>query len=410
MYQVSYLKKTRTFYNKFIIAQKRSNVNIKIEALSDTLIHTIQFDKLGLRTLVTGTEYAKFEPHLMNFNEWHQSIEKIDKEVKEVEIFAQDDKFIMNGENIPSEKRPCNNISWKNFMTINAEALNNAICINSVCANNGKLNCNKKIFFCLNNEKLKIINTNDIILHESCIFNVNTEKEFIFAINNEYSSYIKKWLIFVNNYCMDLTVSQFKNFLRFQGKTENIIYEMILPIEISEENDKIYHSLNKLINKQWIGRKVELDDSDMYQVAVEETIATILASNKKVPKRVIKKELEDFTKNPDKIDAFKKLDTKTIDVKFLSLSKSVGDENIYILRTLYQNYISSISEFDYLIYYLNTKANALIFGHNDDMFSFKTLFMLRKPKIAIVEISDEDLEKLEEDSIEIYDEEIFEPT
>ena len=69
--------------------------------------------------------------------------------------------------------------------------------------------------------------------------------------------------------------------------------------------------------------------------------------------------------------------------------------------------MSAISDFDYEVYFLDTEAKALYFEHNDDFFSFKSLFMLRKPKEAILDISDEDIE-LEED-VQI-DFEFIEPT
>ena len=83
---------------------------------------------------------------------------------------------------------------------------------------------------------------------------------------------------------------------------------------------------------------------------------------------------------------------------------------MYILRTLYTNYISSISEFDYMIYFLDTNAKALLFGYKDEMFSFKTLFMLRKPREIVENISDEDIKLEEDEIIDNVDYDVFEPT
>lgn len=414
MYEVSQLNKVKTFYNKFINAPKRASIDLKVELLNNTLIHTIQFGKLGLRVLVSGNNSNNFKPLVVNYDKWYNSLNSITKGTKEVEISTIDGNLSINNQNIllsfPSKS---GKVDWKKLATLNSEAIDNAICINNVCNTNGKLSCNSKAFFSLEDNKLKIINTNDIILQESVIHEAEMEVEdFIFAINNDYVSNMKKWFICANKDSMNVTIYKYGSFIKFTYISyEDILYEMIVPIEYGVDITNIYNTLNTLINQKWIGIKVELDESDMYQVAVEESIAELINSGKKISKRTLKKELDEFTKNTNKIDAFKKLDTKTIDVPFLSLANSIGEKNVYILRTLYQNYISAISEFDYFVYYLNTKTKALIFGHSDEMFSFKTLFMLRKPKEIIAEISNEDLEDIEqEEFIETQEDDIFEPT
>lgn len=412
MYQLSKIKKAKTFYNKFITAQKRGNINIKVELLEDSLIHTIQFDKLGIRVLIKGdSQNLDFNPLNLNFDEWYQTIDLNQKNgVKETSIEIVNGHFSMGGERILSTPTKSGHVDWQELCSFNMEAFNNAFNINNVCANNGKLDCNNQIFFCLQDNMLKLLNTNEIILQESTILDVTLNSTLIFSIENSYTSNMKKYFLFANNNCMDISIFKFGNFIKFvcESDDENI-YEMIVPIKEDKNITNIYNSLNKLINNKWVGTKVELDENDMYQVAVEEAVNTLLTSGKKVSKKAIKTSLDIFTKSEDKVAAFKKLD-KSIDVPFLSLSNSLNEDNLYILRTLYTNYISSISEFDYIIYFLNTNAKTLLFGYKDEMFSFKTLFMLRKPREIVESISDEDIKLEEDEIIDNVDYDVFEPT
>lgn len=412
MYQLSKIKKAKTFYNKFITAQKRSSINIKVELLKDSLIHTIQFDKLGIRVLIKGdSQNLDFNPLNLNFDEWYQTIDLNQKNgVKETSIEIVNGHFSMGGERILSTPTKSGHVDWQELCSFNMEAFNNAFNINNVCANNGKLDCNNQIFFCLQDNMLKLLNTNEIILQESTILDVTLNSTLIFSIENSYTSNMKKYFLFANNNCMDISIFKFGNFIKFvcESDDENI-YEMIVPIKEDKNITNIYNSLNKLINNKWVGTKVELNENDMYQVAVEEAVNTLLTSGKKVSKKAIKTSLDTFTKSEDKVAAFKKLD-KSIDVPFLSLSNSLNEDNLYILRTLYTNYISSISEFDYIIYFLNTNAKTLLFGYKDEMFSFKTLFMLRKPREIVESISDEDIKLEEDEIIDNVDYDVFEPT
>lgn len=404
MFQLSNIKKARTFFNKFITSTKRNSTNIKVEVLNDIITHTIQFDKLGLRVLVEG-EGIDFTPVVCNFNDWYKNLD-LDKSVKELEVIYNNGLYF-NNNLIESQPSKSGNGNWISLCEIDAMVLNNAFYINAVAASNGKLKVNSQTFFRLGNESVKIINTNDIILQECVIPNVSCD-EFIFSINNEYIPILKKWIMFTNNLDF-VNIYRLGNFVKFVANNDNISYEIICPINIGESINKVYNCLTHIIDCQYTGCKVTLNEDDMFQKSVEESIAMLLNGTKKVARKKIKEEFDKFSKNPDKIDAYKKLD-KSIDVQYLNISSSVNDENIYILRTLYQSFISAINEFDYSIYYLNTKANALIFGFKDEMFSFKTIFMLRKPKEIIPEINNSDLEIDDSEEIIVAEEDTFEPT
>lgn len=412
MYQLSKIKKARTFYNKFITSNKRELTTIKVELLDDNLIHTIQFDKLGLRVLVKGdSQDLEFNPLVLNFDEWYKTIDINQKNgLKETSIEIVNDHISIGGERILSTQSKSGHVNWQKLCSFNMEAFNNAFTINNVSVSNGKLDCNNQIFFCLQDNILKILNTNEIILQESCVFDVDSNSTLIFSIENVYTSNMKKYFLFANNNCMNISIFKYGNFIKFvcESDDENI-YEMIVPIKEDTTIVNIYNSLNKLISHKWIGTKVELDENDMYQTSVEEAVNALFASGKKISKKAIKKSLEIFTQSEDKVDAFKKLD-KSIDVQFLNVSNSLKEDNLYILRSLYNNYISSINEFDYLVYFLNTNAKALLFGYKDEIFSFKTIFMLRKPKEIVSNILDEDNSLDEEEAIENVDYDVFEPT
>ena len=137
--------------------------------------------------------------------------------------------------------------------------------------------------------------------------------------------------------------------------------------------------------------------------------------NKKIQNpKLLKNELDKFTKNLDKHDAFKNLNKSLIELPYLSLSNSLQVDNLFINRIFYQNYISTIQDLPYAIYFLNTKAEALMFGSNDEEFRFKTLFMLRKPANPVAELTDEDLDEMENAKAEISlneeDDDTFVPT
>lgn len=404
MFSITNLKKARTFYNKFVTSVKRNSLDIKIESFNNKLIHTIQFGKLGIRVLIQG-DGNDFAPITCNFGDWYTKLD-VDKTIKEIEV-TYNNGLYFNGSFVNSMPSKSGNGSWIKLVEVDATVLNNSFYINAIVAGNGKLKVNSQTFFKFGHDGMKIINTNDIILQECVIPDIECE-ELILSIDNEYITNLKKWIMFANN--MDfVNIYRLGNFIKFVAINDNITYEIIIPINADDSIKKTYYCLTSIIDRQYMGNKVILDETDMFQKSVEESIAMLLNSGKKIPKKKLKDELDKFTKNPDKLDAYKKLD-KMIDVQYLNISNSIGDENIYILRTLYQNFISAISEFDYSIYYLNTKVNALMFGFRDEMFSFKTIFMLRKPKEVIPEINDVDLEVDESEEVIFVEDDTFEPT
>lgn len=411
MYTVANLKKVKTFYNKFVTNIKRTSTNIKVEGFNGNLIHTIAFGLSALKVTLSGQD-EDFAPLSMIYNDWYNAFDQF-KGVKETDISVSNNTFKLGNEYLSCEESNSNKFDWTTIANIQSEPFSYAILTNSVCAKQGKLLCNSYMYFCLKENTLNIINTNDIILQSSIVNDVEGD-DIVFAIPNEFISTLKKWVMLANDSDVitlsSCSVNNF-NFLNLSFEGENgIVYEMICPMVLGSEYDKTYNVLSKLINTQYMGKPVKLDENDMYQEMVNEAGHKLLTNGKKgVTKKSIKKILDDYNKESDKVAAFKMIDNKIFDVTYLNLSKSVGDDNVYILRTLYTDYTNATSEFDTLVYYLSSKANALLFGHKDDMFEFKTLFMLRKPKEAIITEIPDEVED-EEEIIVNNDDDTFEPT
>ena len=410
MYQVSQLRKIRSHLNKFVTQTKRDMTKLKVESDGTKIVHTLSFGLLGIRATVYGNG-DKISPVTVAFLDWYKGFDNIAKGDKEIEIGSINNQLFFNQERYISEEAKSGSATFANFATVDPTVVNNGFFINNVCAGNGKLSVNNKIYFCFENELLKIINTNDIMLHSSNILNVICQENCTFAISNEYSSKMKTWFSCMNN-AMKMNIAKTNTFVQFSCELDDVLYEMFVKMESDSSIEKTYHILDSLLNKKWRGVPVTLDMNEILQSTVEEAVAVLITSGKKVKKRELKKQLDAFTASTNKVKMLKTLD-KNIDISYLNISKSVEKENIYILRTLYQNYLTATNECKPTVYFLSTESEALMFGYQDDVFKFKTLFMLRKPKEAIAEISDEELENIvnsEEEVIEVSEEEVFEPT
>jgi hypothetical protein len=403
MYNIKLLKKCRTFFNgEFVKADKRGSTDMKIEVKDGTLIHTVSFGSVGLRVSIEGetveglndTSEKNIPALKMSYLDWFNIFNTFPKGGKYINISTDNDHLAFEAESIPfTPIKGCGEIPWHQIAVADSGLVNNAFCIASVSAGNGKTDFNNKAFFSIGDGKLKIINTNDIILQYSEIENVEGE-DFIFGIENANIQMMKKWFKSANS-IEDIFISMYGKFVRFMTKTDGILYEMIVPAIITDKVKDLCNCLDRIINAEWIGKKVELDEDDMYQVAVQETIAKLSVADKtkkkQIPKKTLNAELKKFTDNPNKIDAMKNLDKDIKEkVEYLSLANSIDVPNLYIQKMLYQNYMSAISEFDVSIYYLDTKqTHALMFGNSDDIFSFKTLFMLRLPKEEVQELPED---------------------
>ena len=414
MFQMSLFREVRKYYNKFLTNVKRATTSLKLEIIDDSLIHTIAFGNMAIKATVKGDNTTNFAPQSVNFGEWYTSLDAEEKDGT-VDVTSEETGIMLGKTLLSSVYANSGSSVWTPIAVLSTELFSNSIVINNTCAKKGMLKCNCNTFIKISNNKCYIINTNDVLTHGN-VFDADIG-EYLFGIPNEYMANLKKWLLFSNNESEDVELSICQmgvySFLKLEFASDGeIIYETIFPIEISDSCKKAFNFLHKVINNNtWGKTPIDFDESDMYEVCVKEGFSMLVESGKTFDKKTIKKQFDAFVKEKDKAVAFRKKDYKElkdkIDTTYLSVAKSIGEDNLYILRTLYTDFMSAISDFDYEVYFLDTEAKALYFEHEDDFFSFKSLFMLRKPKEAILDISDEDIELEEEIQIDF---EVFEPT
>lgn len=411
-------RKTKTFFNKFVAQAKRSKTDIKIKVSEREIVHSLDFDNLRISAVSNFNSVVTFKEMNVNMEEWYNEIGKIKKGQDEIQYLpVQSGQVILSLDSkvlkakIEEKQEP--NFVWKQICDVYVSmALVNAINITNTATSNGKLPVNSKVYFSIQNGELKILNTNDIILHQNIITSIDGEDR-IFAIDNSYISKLKTFIAFCNG-VGNITISICENMIRFCYKLKEFYAEFLCPFEEGSEVERVFRALERLMNTKWFGRKVTLDEEDMLQAGVEYQVAWLMQNKKIQNPKLLKAELDKFTNNSNKQDALKNMNKSLIDLPYLSLSKSLQIENLFINRILYQNYISMIQELPYSIYFLNTKAEALMFGSNDEELRFKTLFMLRKPAEPVAELTDEDLDEMENAKAEISlseeDDDTFVPT
>lgn len=412
-------KKVKTFFNKFVSQARRSKTDLKIKITEDKVIHSLDFDGLRISAVSKFDSISNFREMTLNLDKWFCEIGKIGKDVKEIQYLpVQTGKplITMNTQvlDVTINDKPDYTYIGQNICNIYVPmALINAINITNTVTTNGKLPVNTKVYFQIKDNEMKILNTNDIILHQNVIPDVDGENR-IFSIDNSYIAKLKQFLAF-NNGVGDISISVSENLIMFYYQTNEFEAQLTCPYEATNNTIKIFQALEKIMNTKWFGRPVTLDENDMLQAGIEAQVAWLFNTKKgKQNPKKWKEELDKFTNNPDKQDAFKKLDKNVVELPYLSLAKSINTENLFINRILYQNYVAMIQDLPYSVYFLSTKAEALMFGSNDEEFRFKTLFMLRKPAEPIAELTEEDLEKMEnakeEISLKEEDDDTFVPT
>ncbi len=414
-------KKVKTFFNKLVSQARRSKTDFKVKVLENQVIHSMDFDDLRISVVANFDSISNFKEMSMNFEKWFNAIGSIGKNTDEIQYLPiQTGKTMLtmdtNALDAVIVSQPEANYIWENICNVySSMALINAINITSSVTGNGKLPVNTKVFFQIKDNEMKVLNTNDVILHQNLISDVEGN-EMIFAIDNNYISKLKQFLAY-NNGINEVSISVCENMMMFYYyKANEFEVQLICPYESTDSTIKTFQALERIMNTKYFGRLVTLNEKDMFQSGVESQIAWLFQNKKSTTKlnpQMLKKELDKFTANPDKLDAYKKMD-KAIELPYLSVAKSVGVDNLYINRIMYQNYVNMIQDLPYSIYFLSTKAEALMFGSNDEELRFKTLFMLRKPADPIVELTDEDLEVMENTKAEISlseeDDDTFVPT
>lgn len=411
-------KKTKTFFNKFVSQARRSKTEVKVKVTEKQVVHSLDFENLRISAVADFDSVASFKEMSVNMDEWSSEIGKIKKGQDEIQYLpVQSGQTVLSLDakvlNAIIEDKTEPNFVWNRICDVYVSmALINAINITNTVTTNGKLPVNNRVYFSIQNGELKILNTNDVILHQNVIPSVDGDNR-IFAIDNSYISKLKTFLAFSNG-VGDISISVCENMIMFCYKLKEFSAELICPFEEGLETEKIFHSLERIMNTKWFGKLVTLDEEDMLQSGIEYQVAWLMQNKKIQNPKLLKNELDKFTKNLDKHDAFKNLNKSLIELPYLSLSNSLQVDNLFINRIFYQNYISTIQDLPYAIYFLNTKAEALMFGSNDEEFRFKTLFMLRKPANPVAELTDEDLDEMENAKAEISlneeDDDTFVPT
>lgn len=418
MMNVSIASKMKTFFNKFVTQAKRDKTLLSVIVHQDRIIHTCLFDDLRISAVCNFSAIQDYAPVIINYNDWYKRISnEKEKEVQYMPLHMMNggDKLAIGSDQfdtVASETEPC--YIWDEILSCEPRPLADALAISNVVVGNGKMPFNSKIYFQVKDEKLKIINTNEIILNENTVNDIKQTKECIFSIDNAYISKLKTFMSFVSSHTK-LTISICEGMIQFKCSNKNYDVDFVCPFGMDNNTTKIFETLDKILNSKWCGKLVTLNENDMFQDGLNDHISWLIQKKKKISSQLLKDELNKFNATADKKEAFKNLD-KSIqnDFQYLNVSKAIGKDNVHIQKNLYLNYMASINEFNYQVYFLNTQAEALMFGGNDseDALKFKTLFMLRKPQEPIEDYSEEEIDNinLESDTENVLDEETFEPT
>lgn len=417
---VATAKKVKTFLNKLVVQNRRSKTYIGVKVEENKVTHSIRFDDILISLVSDFKSIANFKEMDVNMDDWFQAIGQVKKDEKEIQylpVQTSSPILTLNTTSLDAtiSDRESSIYQWKNICNIYiAMALVNAINISNSVSGNGRLPVNSKVYFQIKDGELKILNTNDVILHQNVIPDIDGEDR-IFALDNSYMSKLKQFLAGSNG-VGDVSIAVYDNLLMFYYKTKEFEAQFICPYEETESVTKTFYALDRIMNTKYFGKLVTLNETDMLQKGLEYKVTWLYRSGKKTAKihpKMLKEELDKFTNNSDKQDAFKRMD-KAIELDYLSIANSVGKENLFIHRIMYQNYIATIQDLPYSIYLLSTKAEALMFGNNDEVLRFKTLFMLRKPKEELEPLTKQDLYVMEntkeEISLKEEDDDTFVPT
>lgn len=412
-------KKVKTFLNKFVTQTKRARTSLGVKVEEKKVIHSLQLDDVVVSAVSEFDSIANFKEMKINMDEWHNALGKISKDDKEIQYLPVQTTapvLTLNTKSLTAvidEKQPPV-YQWNNICNIYvAMALVNAISISNVAAGNGRLPVNSKVYFQIKDGELKILNTNDVILHQNVIPDVDGDAR-IFALANSCIPKLKQFLAYGNG-ATDVSIAICENMMMFYYKTKEFEAQFITPFEENDDVEKTFRSLERIMNTKFYGKPITLDEEDMMERGFEYKVAWLYRSGKntvKVHPKMLKAEWDKFVGTANKQEAYKNMD-KAIELDYLGLAKATGKE-LFIHRILYQNYIAMIQTLPYSIYLLSTKADALMFGSNDEMLRFKTLFMLRKPKEEVAPLTDDDLNAMEntkeEISLKEEDDDTFVPT
>lgn len=384
------LKKVRTYFNKLIASTKRSSTKLKLECSNGNLVHTLQMGMLGIKVGLS-TNNPMFSPKLISYGDWY---DWLNTKVDDVVITSTNDTLYFNQDEILSENTISGNAKWNGMFKVSGDMLNNGFSINSVCAKNGKYDCNSYMFFQLKDNELSILNSNDIILQKSTMEADGFDIKF--SISNEYIAMLKKWINQSTVSVDDIIVSvnDARTFMKMDYEMDDLSFEIIFPIQTGNYCDKVITTFNNIISRTYSKKSITLNMDKMLEDSVEENYNNLMMSEKKsdVDKKNIQKEY----------DAFKTSKTKSLrgmksfDIPYLKISSIVNMDNVYIHRTLLQDFLKETSQFSLDYYNLETKTIGLYIEGLDDgeMVKSQTLFMLRKP------ITIQETEEMEEETEE----------
>lgn len=414
MMDMSIAGKIKTFFNKFVTQAKRDKTFVSITAHQNEIIHSCIFDSLRVTATCNFTAVQDYSPVIVNFNEWLERISKEkEKEVQYMPLHLMNDEYrlAIGAEQLNATTENEAHYIWEEIASCEPKPVADGIAITNTLVSNGLMGYNNKVFFSIKDGELKMLNTNDVMLNQVTIDGMNHTEEFVFSIANSYISKMKTFFAYVSKNTK-MTISVCENMIQFKCHNKAFDVELVCPFERTDETIKFYNALDRILNQKWRGTKIELDEDVMIQDGFNDHVAYLIQNKKKADLSRLKSELDKFNATANKKEALKNVNKNVVDLPFLSVAKATGRENLYILRSLYFNYATSIREQKYLVYLLTAKAEAFMFGGgDDDSLKFKTLFMLRKQLEEVEELTDEELEKIKEPTpvVQVSDD-TFEPT
>ena len=364
------------------------------------MTETITVGSLAIRAMF-DCDYD-INTQTVSYGEFYKIISDL-KKADNLEIVSSEGKLSINGNDMVSNASSSGDTIWTELETFDFDVFNKAIPINAVAAKSGYLDCNKYLFFLSENNKCHILNTNDILLNDC---KLDSSESFCFGINQEDCNVLKKFLAANSNKSINaldvkLFVNDTKTYVKFQMTSKNnVVYEMIIQSLFGERIEHLANVLLRLISTNWSGKEIQINEDLMRIDSITDSYTEYLANPKYSgkEKNQAKKLFKEFLDDKNLKDAYKKA-LKTFEVNFLNLSSSLG-EDLYILRTLYESFKVAISSHSTKSYLLDTKAKALVFEYEDEMFSFKSLFMLKVPVKEIVDLTDEEFEEEDDTPVE----------
>lgn len=254
------IKKIVPYFNKILTDKQKENGKFQLKIVENQMIFNfIESENLSI-VYTVQSECDNHDGLLFSYKDLSSTFSKIKvKDELDVSIEQNTLKVIINNQ----EERKAESVSNFTSTGTNVEYicqttgynLLKSIEENKVFSGKGSMDYNNNLYFSLNENTLRIYNTNDIAIVLNTIQIENSKKKYKFSIKNEYVSILYKWLTAIKNLNIKIALSNHFVFFITQNESLKVKIEKPQNLDIIINNFEKLNELNfntiyqeKLIN------------------------------------------------------------------------------------------------------------------------------------------------------------------